>query len=41
MVTSYGVTSYSNSIWQRNQLMSNIETMRVKEYSYIVIVYIV
>jgi len=31
---SHGVISHSHSIWQRSQLMSNIEIMRDKEHSH-------
>jgi len=40
-VTSHRVTSHSNSMWQRSQLTSSMETMGVREHSHIVIVYIV
>jgi len=35
------VTSHSHNMWQRSQLTSSIETMGVKEYCHIVIIYIV
>jgi len=35
MVMSQGVTSHSHNMWQRSQLMSSIETIRVKEHSHI------
>jgi len=41
MVMSHRVTSHSNNMWQRSQLISSLEIMGVREHNHIVIVYIV